>query len=133
MLALINSLLPFIWHDYGDVGHYCWIKMTKDGAHGHSTSFALRLSLRYIVAFSICVFNAVLYVKMYLYFTSLANIRKNADFKDSHDLSDKAKSTIQKFIYYPSACYYLIVTMYIVYYLLYIITFDSCARLLLVR
>ena len=101
-LALLNSLVPFYFNQYDELGYYCWISQPAHGK-GHTTGFAMRLSLRYCQCLIVCVINCLIYIKLYNHISKLElEIKANTTIPDSSNNTNRAKETIRKFIFYPS-------------------------------
>lgn len=105
IFAFGNACIPFygykeINYQYGDLGYYCWIRQPLKG-RGHTVGFVMRTLTRYGQGVLIMIFNFVLYYKLYKRFAEM-NDTKQAD--DGTTASQRAKSTIRKFIFYPREC-----------------------------
>ena len=105
LLAMLNSLIPFYFNQYEEIGYYCWISQPASGS-AHVRGFIMRLALRYCQCVLVCVLNVWMYVTLYNYISKLDfEIKANEPLRQGNaNKSNRAKDTIRKFIFYPSKC-----------------------------
>ena len=102
LFALLDSVIPFYWDQFGSCGFYCWIFQPKHGID-HTQGFALRMGTKYTQGVIMIIFNGYLYVKLYNYVSELdRGVQTNSPNKS------RIKKTIRKFIFYPGYIPYVL-------------------------
>ena len=98
--ALINSVIPIIANEYGESGYKCWIFNSSQSRKRRDISFAYQMSLEYVQVLVICMFNIILYVRIYRR-TINSTSSSSSSSEQISNIAKRAKRSIVRLQYYP--------------------------------
>lgn len=92
-IPIIISVIPFVFHMYGEAEGWCWIKMNPDNSDEYALGISLRLILFYIPLW------IIIPVNLYIYARVIKHIQEEIEYTDEQ--AELRKTLISKLSSYP--------------------------------